>query len=124
MRSYFPTFATVRAAAAHVGARLAPYAVCAFAGAVYVLMLAGADMSDHAGTATAGAETVPVVRVSAPAPGALRDAPDGSGAKVTEDSPWWDCRIDGDRVCGERNSNHVPAGDYSGMPVWLFGPAR
>jgi hypothetical protein len=31
---------------------------------------------------------------------------------IEEDSPQWDCRVDGNRVCGEGNSQGVPAGDY------------
>jgi hypothetical protein len=35
-------------------------------------------------------------------------------AVVLEDNPAWDCRTDGNRVCGLSNSQHVPAGRYSG----------
>ena len=31
---------------------------------------------------------------------------------IEEDSPQSDCRVDGNRVCGEGNSQGVPAGDY------------
>jgi len=36
----------------------------------------------------------------------------------TEDSPGWDCRVHGNRICGPGNSQGVPAGYY--VPAgWL-----
>jgi Spy/CpxP family protein refolding chaperone len=32
---------------------------------------------------------------------------------LTEDSPGWDCRIHGNRVCGPGNAQGVAPGDYS-----------
>jgi hypothetical protein len=40
-------------------------------------------------------------------------APIASASGPTEDSPQWDCRIHGNRVCGPGNGQNVPAGDYS-----------
>ena len=37
----------------------------------------------------------------------------GPASGPTEDSPGWDCRIHGNRVCGPGNAQNVPAGDYS-----------
>jgi hypothetical protein len=39
------------------------------------------------------------------------DSPGGS-AVATEDSPGWDCRTDGNRMCGLGNDQHAPAGCY------------
>jgi hypothetical protein len=35
------------------------------------------------------------------------------GAVVLEDNPAWDCRRDGNHVCGLGNAQNVPAGRYS-----------
>ena len=35
-------------------------------------------------------------------------------AAVLEDDPRWDCRTDGNRICGPGNAQNVPAGRYSG----------
>jgi hypothetical protein len=32
---------------------------------------------------------------------------------ITEDSPGWDCRVHGNRICGVTNDQGVPAGDYN-----------
>jgi hypothetical protein len=32
---------------------------------------------------------------------------------LTEDSPGWDCRIHGNRICGPTNDQGVPAGNYN-----------
>ncbi len=32
---------------------------------------------------------------------------------TTEDSPGWDCRIHGNRICGPTNNQGVPAGNYN-----------
>lgn len=43
-----------------------------------------------------------------------------------EDDPWWDCRVDGNRICGPSNVQGVPAGMYAGgvlvtdwQPEWF-----
>lgn len=48
---------------------------------------------------------------------------------VQEDDPGWDCRVDGDRVCGPTNVQGVPAGLYAGgqlvapwEPAWYGHP--
>jgi hypothetical protein len=43
----------------------------------------------------------------------LTGPPDITPARVTEDSPSWDCRRDGNRICGPGNAQGVPAGNYS-----------
>jgi hypothetical protein len=40
-------------------------------------------------------------------------APVSAVSGPTEDSPGWDCRVHGNRVCGPGNGQGVPAGDYS-----------
>jgi hypothetical protein len=40
-------------------------------------------------------------------------APVSAVSGPTEDSPGWDCRVHGNRVCGPGNAQNVPAGDYS-----------
>lgn len=43
---------------------------------------------------------------------------------VTEDDPGWDCRVQGDRVCGPTNDQGMPAGLYSnGSLVAAWEPA-
>jgi hypothetical protein len=36
----------------------------------------------------------------------------GPSSGPTEDSPQWDCRIHGNRICGPGNAQNVPAGYY------------
>ena len=59
-----------------------------------------------AGSAVVGAVLAIVATVTLAAPIASASGP-------TEDSPGWDCRIHGNRVCGPTNDQRVPAGDYS-----------
>ncbi len=37
----------------------------------------------------------------------------GQQVSITEDSPGWDCRVHGNRICGVTNDQGVPAGDYN-----------
>jgi hypothetical protein len=39
-------------------------------------------------------------------------APVSAASGPTEDSPGWNCRIHGNRVCGPGNAQNVPAGYY------------
>lgn len=41
--------------------------------------------------------------------GVAHAAPAG---QTQEDDPGWDCRVDGNRICGPANSNAVAAGCY------------
>ena len=43
----------------------------------------------------------------------LAGPPDITPARVTEDSAEWDCRYDGNQICGPGNHQGLPAGDYS-----------
>lgn len=42
--------------------------------------------------------------------GVAHAAPAG---QVQEDDPGWDCRVDGNRICGPTNAQAVPAGCYA-----------
>jgi hypothetical protein len=44
--------------------------------------------------------------------GAAEAAPDLPTAPIQEDDPAWDCRVNGDQVCGPGNSNGVAPGLY------------
>ena len=45
---------------------------------------------------------------------------------IEEDSPAWDCRVDGNRICGPDNAQGVTPGDYSDPNCWpgaIYCPA-
>lgn len=44
---------------------------------------------------------------------ALFATPIATASATPEDSPAWDCRTDGNRICGVANDQGVPAGCYS-----------
>ena len=43
----------------------------------------------------------------------LAGPPDITPARVTEDSAEWDCRRDGNQICGPGNHQGLPAGHYA-----------
>ena len=43
----------------------------------------------------------------------LAGPPDITPARVTEDSAEWDCRYDGNQICGPGNHQGLPAGHYA-----------
>ncbi len=46
---------------------------------------------------------------------ALITTPNATGDAITEDSPAWDCRVDGNRICGPTNTQQVAAGCFNDL---------